>query len=179
MAKTRPITDKERAAVRRLHAAGKTRNHIARELKRSPSTVSKLATEMGLSFDRAGEVAVATENKRAQLADRRAVLALDLQSDAEKLRAQLWKSCTIGEFAGKDGDWHTADLDQPRFVDQRQIISAAATAIQQSLRLAPADGGSDGDAIKSMLGTLGDALTRAARDDDEQPADADGSSNGG
>lgn len=179
MAKARPITDKERAAVRRLHAEGKTRNEIARELKRSPSTVSKLAREQELTFDRAAEVAVATEVRRADLADRRARLALDLQADAEKLREQLWQPCTVGEFAGKDGDWHEAHLDRPRFGDQRQIISATATAIQQSLRLAPAEGGTDGDAVKSMLGTLGEALTRAARDDDEQPADDDGGADGG
>ncbi|MGW8988708.1 helix-turn-helix domain-containing protein [Streptomyces zhihengii] len=179
MAKPRPITDTDRAAVRRLHAEGKTRNHIARELKRSPATVSKLATELGLTFDRAGEVAVATENKRAQLADRRAQLALDFQHDAERLRAQLWEPCVYGEFGGKDNEWNQVDLSRPRFGDQRQIVASAAAAAQQSLRLAPAEGGTDADAVKSMLGALGEALTRAAGADDEQPADDDGGADGG
>lgn len=174
MAKTRPITDKDRAAVRRLHAEGKTRNEIARQLKRSPSTVSKLAVEQGLSFDRAGDIAIATENKRAQLADRRATLALDLQTDAERLRAQLWQACTVGEFAGKEGHWQSVDLPQPRFGDQRQIISSAATAIQQSLRLAPAGNSEGVEQAKSLITGLFDGLRitrREATKGDDTPVE--------
>ncbi|MGW1678517.1 helix-turn-helix domain-containing protein [Saccharopolyspora sp. NPDC002376] len=47
-----PITDADRERVRELHTQGKTRNHIASEIGRSPSTVSKIARELGLSFDR-------------------------------------------------------------------------------------------------------------------------------
>ncbi|WUY03430.1 helix-turn-helix domain-containing protein [Streptomyces anulatus] len=48
----RPITDTDRRAVRRHHAAGLSRNDIARKIKRSASTVPKPAAEMGLSFNR-------------------------------------------------------------------------------------------------------------------------------
>ncbi|MFK0296393.1 helix-turn-helix domain-containing protein [Streptomyces sp. NPDC090442] len=161
----RPIDDHDREQVRRLHAAGKARNEIAREIGRSPSTVSKIARDLDVTFDRAGEVAVATEVRRADLASRRTTLALTLQEDAEKLRAQLWEPCTYGEFAGKEGDWHETHLDRPRFADQRQIITATATAIQQSLKLAPAEGGEGVEQVKSMLGALGEALTHAADDE--------------
>jgi len=165
--------------VRELHAAGKSRNEIARALKRSPSTVSKIAAafEPPLSFDRAEQVEAATRVRTADLAARRAALALDLQDDAEKLRAQLWKKCTIGEFAGRDGEWQTADLDQPRFADQRQIIASVQTAVGTSLRLAPAEGGDDAGQVRSMLGALGEALTQAANDD--QAHDDDGGDAGG
>ncbi|MFF5142538.1 helix-turn-helix domain-containing protein [Streptomyces sp. NPDC013157] len=171
----RPIDDDDRRRVRELHAAGKSRNDIARAIKRSPSTVSKIAGsfEPPLTFDRAAEVAAATAVRTADLADRRASLALALQADAERLRAQLWQPTVYGEFAGKDGKWQQVHLDQPRFTDQRQIIGATATAIQQSLRLAPAEGGEGAEQVRSMLGALGDALTQAAGDPDTGEA-ADG-----
>lgn len=48
----RPITDADRERVRELHVQGKTRNDIAREIGRAPSTVSKPARALGLPFDR-------------------------------------------------------------------------------------------------------------------------------
>lgn len=169
----RPIDDRDREQVRELHAQGKSRNQIARAIRRSPSTVSKIAANLDppLTFDRAAEVAVATEVRRADLASRRALLAEQLHDDAEKLRAQLWEPCRYGEFAGRDGEWHEVNLDRPRFGDQRQIISAAGTAIQQSLKLAPVEGGAGAEQVRSMLGALGEALTQAADDTDDGGAD--------
>jgi len=170
----RPITDDDRRRVRELHAQDKSRNEIAREISRSPSTVSKIAAAFDppLSFDRAPQVEAATRVRTADLAARRANLAAALQDDAERLRAQLWSPTIYGEFAGKDGKWQQVHLDQPRFADQRQIIGATATAIQQSLRLAPVEGGEGAEQVRSMLGALGDALTQAAGDPD--PGEAAG-----
>ncbi|MFG3037792.1 helix-turn-helix domain-containing protein [Streptomyces sp. NPDC048330] len=163
----RPITDNDREQVKALHAEGMSRNDIARTIKRSSSTVSKIAAtfEPPLSFTRGPEVIAATEARRIDLAARRQALAETLHADAEKLRAQLWEPCTIGEFAGREGDWQTANLPRPRFADQRQIMSATATAIQQSMRLQPAEGGADAGQVRSMLGSLGEALTGAFADD--------------
>ncbi|MCR8576173.1 helix-turn-helix domain-containing protein [Streptomyces sp. Isolate_219] len=169
----RPIDDRDREQVRRLHAEGKTRNDIAREIGRSPSTVSKIAGALGLTFERGPEVVAATEARRIDLAARRAQLAEQLHTDAERLRAQLWEPCTIGAFGGKDNTWSETRLDRPMFGDQRQILGAAGTAIEKSLKLAPAEGGEDAAQVRSMLGTLGEALTRAA-DDDTDDRGADG-----
>lgn len=160
----RPITDTDRTKVRRLHAQGMTRNAIAREIGRSPSTVSKLAAEAGLTFERGPEIVAATEARRIDLAARRAALAAELHQDAERLRAQLWEPCAYGEFAGRDGEWNETYLERPRFADQRAIIAATGTAVQQSLKLAPVEGGEGADQVRSMLGALGEALTRAADD---------------
>ncbi|MGC9536584.1 helix-turn-helix domain-containing protein [Streptomyces sp. UG1] len=163
----RPITDKDRRRVRELHTAGKSRNEIAREINRSPSTVSKIAAAFAppLSFDRAPQVEAATRVRTADLAARRAALALALQSDAERLRAQLWAPTVHGEFAGREGEWHETPLPQPRFGDQRAIIASVQTAVGTSLRLAPAEGGENAEQVRSMLGALGEALTQAANDD--------------
>ena len=70
-----PITDRDRKQVHRLHAAGKSRNAIAREIKRSASTVSKIAESLGLTFAGGARVAAATEARRADAAARRELLA--------------------------------------------------------------------------------------------------------
>ncbi|QCX77659.1 hypothetical protein C9F11_20120 [Streptomyces sp. YIM 121038] len=175
----RPIDDSDREQVRHLHARGQSRNEIARTIRRSPSTVSKIAAECSppLTFERGPEVVAATEARRIDLAARRSLLAEALHTDAERLRAQLWERCTYGEFAGRDGEWHETYLDRPRFADQRQIIAATATAVQQSLKLAPVEGGDDADQVRSMLGTLGEALAQATNDD--QAPDDDGGDAGG
>ena len=160
-----PITDDEREQVRHLHAEGKTRNEIARAIKRSGSTVSKIAKALDLSFERGPEVVAATEARRIDLAARRQTLAEQLHTDAEQLRAQLWEPCTVGAFGGKDNKWSEARLDRPQFADQRQILAAAGIAIQQSLRLAPAEGGEGADQVASMLGGIGAALVGAFADD--------------
>lgn len=162
---TRPVTDAEREQVRRLHAEGKTRNDIARTLHRSSGTITKIARRLGITFERSPDVVAATEARRVDLAARRMQLAADFQADAERLRAQLWQECTHGEFAGKEGNWHDVRLPRPRFVDQKAIITAASTAVQQSLRLVPAEGGEDAGQVRSMLGTLGEALTHAFAED--------------
>ncbi|MFD8455525.1 hypothetical protein [Streptomyces antimycoticus] len=138
----RPTTDDDREQVRTPHTEREpprdrpddqavTLDHFQDRRRVRPSLI----------FDRAAEVAVVTEVRRADLAARRADPALGLQDDAEQLRAQLFAPCTVGESVGRDGEWHEADLDRPRFGDQRQIIGAVQTAVNTSLRLAPAEGG--------------------------------------
>jgi hypothetical protein len=132
-----PVTDEDRAAVKRLHAEGKARNVIAREIGRSGSTVSKIADALGLTFDRAETTAVATAARSADLASRRVHLAERLHDDAEKLRQQLWQPCITGAFGGKDNVWSQKQLTQPLFADQRQILSAVGIAVDRSLKLVP------------------------------------------
>ncbi|MGW1770651.1 helix-turn-helix domain-containing protein [Streptomyces sp. NPDC002104] len=162
-----PITDADRDQVRRLHAEGKTRNQIAREIGRSGSTVTKIAREFDLSFERGPEVVAATEARRIDLAARRQQLAETLHQDAERLRAQLWEPTVIGAFGGKDNVWSEQPLDRPTFSDQRQILAATSIALDKSLKLAPAEGGEGTDDVRSMLGTLGAALADAFADDEE------------
>lgn len=160
MAANRPLTAKDRKRVRELHAAGRSRNAIAREIGRSASTVSKIADALGLDFDRSA-TAAATQARSADLAARRTALADRLTDDAERLRAQLFAPCVYGEFGGKENEWNQVDLPQPRFGDQRQILASVQTAVNTSVRLAPPDGGDDASNVRSMLGDLGAALADA------------------
>lgn len=170
-----PVTEQERQQIRRLHGEGLTRNDIARRIGRSPGTITNVARRLGLTFERGQEVVAATEARRLDLAARRVALAESFHQDAERLRAQLWQECTHGEFAGKEGNWHEVHLPRPRFVDQKAIITAASTAVQQSLKLVPAEGSEDADQVRSMLGTLGAALTHAFGNDTGETEAGDGS----
>lgn len=46
------LSTEERSRLKDLHAEGRGRNEIARDLDRSPGIVSKVAAQMGLAFDR-------------------------------------------------------------------------------------------------------------------------------
>lgn len=150
------VTDAERAKLRQLHAAGRTRNEIAKELGRAAATVTQLATDMGLSFDRS-ETKAAVAAKMEDAKARRAQLALDLLSDAQRLRVQLFEQAHVYAFGGKDNTFAEAYVTQPSFRDQRDIIGAASMAVTAALRLDQHDT-ANADTAKSVLGALAAGL---------------------
>lgn len=156
---------------RELHVQGLGRNAIAREMDVAPVMVSRTAEHLGLTFDRS-RVEAATKARLADLAERRALLAEDLMSDAEKLRAQMWEPTTVYSFGGKDNTYEEHEFDEAPAAEKRALMSTAATAIDRVLKLVPPEVGSDLDGAKSMLGSLGEALARFSREEDEREADA-------
>ncbi|MBA9003748.1 helix-turn-helix domain-containing protein [Thermomonospora cellulosilytica] len=160
MAAGRPITDHDRRRVAELHAAGKTRNEIAREINRAQSTVSKIAAELGLTFDRR-RTAEATRAKQADAKARRAQLALNLLADAERMRAQLWEPATIYNFGGKDNDYNERQVDKPPPRDQRDIAHTTGILIDKHIRLIEVDADQGIDDGKAMLTQLATALGQA------------------
>lgn len=134
----RPITDADRDRVRELHAQGLSRNAIAREIGRAASTVTKLADELRLDFDRT-RTAEATRAKVLDAKDRRAQLALDLLADAERLRSQMWKPCKAFNFGGKDNDYNEVQLDEPTFRDKHEIARAVGALVDKHIRLTDVD----------------------------------------
>jgi transposase-like protein len=170
MAKARPITDEDRRRVRDLHAAGESRNAIAEAIGRSGATVSKIADELGLSFDRSA-VKAATEAKVADARARRAALMLDLLDDAARLRKQLWVETTYIDHGGKEFYEARWTQPEPSAVDKLKLMQATATAANTSMKLEEHDTGSGGvDGAKSMLGALAAGLQAAY----EQLPDDDG-----
>ncbi|MFD7994538.1 helix-turn-helix domain-containing protein [Streptomyces mexicanus] len=160
----RPIDDKDRAAVKRLHAKGKSRNDIARAIGRSPSTVSKIATALGLSFDRAAEVETATNVRKADLAARRAAFAERLQDIAEREADKLTAPTLYWEWGGKDHTYAQKLADEPIPADRRAIMSTIATAVDRSLKLVPPkdDGAAESRSVVGdlMAGLLADYAAR-------------------
>ncbi|MEY9837430.1 helix-turn-helix domain-containing protein [Streptacidiphilus sp. EB103A] len=156
--KPRPVTEADRTEILRRHGAGESRNAIARAVGRSGETVSKVVAAKGLTFERGPEVAAATEAKLTDLAARRAKLALDLQSDAERLREQLWKPAKVYAFGGKENTYEQVIHPEPPFSDKRAIMSTVATAVDRSLKLEPVKDENGADAVGSLLGGLLDRL---------------------
>lgn len=163
-----PIPEDLRDQFRELHAQGYGRNRIARELDIPPVQVSRGAEAMGLTFDRS-KIQAATEARLADLAERRSILAEDLLSDAEKLREEIWEPRTYWDWGGKDHDYDERTHDATPG-DKRALMGAAATAVDRSLKLVPAEQASNLDSAKSMLGSLGEALVAFTQQEDEQEA---------
>ena len=160
--------------LRALHTQGLGRNAIAREMGVAPVMVSRTAEVLGLAFDRS-QIEAATKARLADLAERRALLAEDLMSDAEKLRAQMWEPTTVYNFGGSTNSYEEHTFDEAPAAEKRALMSTAATAIDRVLKLIPVEESSNLDGAKSMLGSLGEALAAFSRAEDEREAEqADG-----
>ncbi|MFF3092282.1 helix-turn-helix domain-containing protein [Streptomyces cyaneofuscatus] len=171
MAKANPVTDQERARIRELHAEGKGRNAIAKELGRSGRTISEEAGKLGISFAaRAGQVAAATEVRQADLADRRARLAEKLQDDAERMRAQLWEETTVWSFGGKENTYNEKVFPEAPADVKRTLMSAVGIAVDRSLKLVPPkdeSGVEEGLALITQLMSGLTAVYQAQQQDQE------------
>lgn len=169
----RPITETDRRAVRRHHAAGMTRNAIAKKLKRSPSTVSNIAKEQGLSFDRAAEVATATAVRTADLAARRAEFAIVLQDVAEREVGRMTQPHLYFEWGGAMHTYAERMQPEPTPSDRRTMMATAGAAMDRSLKLVPPRDDTGG----KSRSIIGDLMAGLRRDYDARhtPTDEDGS----
>ncbi|MDI9885326.1 helix-turn-helix domain-containing protein [Streptomyces sp. HNM0645] len=174
---TNPVTDETRADVRRLHAEGHGRNEIARRLVRSPRTISVLAAEMGLTFDRTA-TEEATRARVADLAEKRAILADALTDDALRLSAQVWEPATVFNFGGKDNTYEHRQVPEPPALDKKALMAAATAAAAQSLRLVPPQDDAGNEAAQSLVGQLMTGLAAVYRQqqaaEQAPPADDEG-----
>ncbi|MEV4966666.1 helix-turn-helix domain-containing protein [Streptomyces sp. NPDC024062] len=175
----RPISDTDRRAVRRHHAADMSRNDIARKIKRSPSTVSKIAAELGLSFDRAAEVATATAVRKADLDSRRTELAHRLHDVAERELGKMTQPQLYFEWGGKDHTYAQKTQPEPTPADRRTMMATAGAALDRSLKLVPqkTDPGEQGRSVvgELMAGLARDYVARhggmPAAEEEPEPAD--------
>jgi hypothetical protein len=170
----REITQDDYAELRRLHAQGNGRNEIGRRLDRSGSTISLMATELGLTFARAEATAVATETRRQDLAARRMLLAEQLTDDAERLREQLWEPATVYSFGGSQNTYEEHLLDEPPPADKRALMGALGMAVDRSLKLEPIRDDSGAEAAKSMVGQLLAGLAEVYREQQSEEGGGEG-----
>lgn len=160
MARTFSAEDEER--LRQLHADGVSRNEIARQMGWAVGTITNHATRLGLSFDREA-VRAATDARQVDLKDRRQRIQGQLLDLAER---------TIGRAQERylvHGWTHTGEsvaewLQEPPARETKDLAAAASSALTSALKLAQVDTGDEGvSEARSMLGDLGQALTRAAK----------------
>lgn len=169
MVAQRPVTDEERTRILELHAAGKGRNQIRREVGRSAAVVSQVVHEAGGTFDRTGQVAAATAAKQADNRAKRAQLMTDLLDDAQRLRESLWEPVVVYNFGGKDNTYEEQVHDEPDAASKLKLMQAVGVAIDRSLKIDEHDSGAGVDAARSMLTDLASKLGAAWRGDDPEP----------
>ena len=161
-----PFSDDELDRLRSLHAAGVSRNDIARQMNRSGGTISKYAAELGLTFDRSS-VQAATDARKADAKAKRAELELLLLDDARRLRGQIWQPHTYIDHGGKDFVRVEWQQDEPTPTDKLKLMQATGAAVDRSIKIADHDSDQGVDAAKSLLGALAEKLGIS------QPAPAD------
>jgi hypothetical protein len=133
---TNPVTEAELQRIRKLHAEGKGRNEISRLTGRSLRTISVHAQKMGLSFDRT-MTEEATRARKADLEERRVILAEALQGDAEQLTEQLWQPAKVFNIGGSANSYTDHDVPEPPADAKKNLMAAAGIAIEKSLKLVP------------------------------------------
>ncbi|WP_369778845.1 hypothetical protein [Streptomyces sp. R33] len=157
------LTPEELDTLRRLHGEGLGRNEIARRMDRGTRTISVYAARMHLSFERS-QTEEATRARKADLEEKRVILADALTDDALRLSAQVWEPTRIHSFGGKDHTYNSRDIDEPLAADKRALMAAAATAAAQSVRLVPPAEDSGAADARSMLGRLFKGLAEVAKE---------------
>lgn len=156
------IPDEKRTAILADIKAGKLGNReIARKHDVAPSTVTKIAKDSGQTgaFERSQ-----TENAtRAVVADnrsRRAQLASDLLTDAQRFRERAWAPYSYYE-RGQFGP-ELVTLDKPPLKDAKEAYVAIGISLQRHAELEKLDSDRGEERAKSMLGQLAEALNVAA-----------------
>lgn len=164
------LTDDERARIHTMHAAGQSLGHIATELGRSKSTVSKFARDHGLTWG-TDRTAKATDAKVASNREKRATLETRFLDEAAKLLDQLHEPFVAFNFGGKDNTYAERELPEPDVKAKQTLIQAAGTAVDKAVKLAEVDkAGAGADAGKSMVGALFNAFRITPVEDTQEPA---------
>jgi len=153
-----PLAPQKRAAILEDIRAGKTRNRTARDHGVSFSTVTKIAGEERISFDRS-QTKSATD---AAVADARAIRAATSRrflDEANKLLDELHQPHTAYSFGGKENTYNEHEFPEPPVDAKRTLITAAAIAYDKHLAQErhDADDGTGLSAVDAWLrGMLGE-----------------------
>lgn len=132
MPQGKPLDDTTRAAILVDIRAGKSRNAIARDHQVSAGSVTKLAQEIGHRFDRS-KTKNATEAAKADNAALRASTSRRLLLKANEFLDQMDRPHTAFNFGGKDNTYNEKQLDRPPVSDLRNLMTAAAVAIDKHI----------------------------------------------
>jgi len=147
--------------VRELHARGLSRNAIAKEIGRSTSTVSTIAKQLGLSFDRSATRA-ATSARVVDAEAHRAELVAELQHQIGKLLRRL-DGPYISVHPAKDGTAVATRLDRVTPAAARDLASAVASLAASVSRLSSIRTADDGlEGAISLIDSVAAGIKRQA-----------------
>lgn len=153
----RPVTPELRAQVAELHAQGLGRNAIARQVECSSATVTKIAREAGLDFDREA-TALATRARLVDLQSIRTELARKYLLIADETLELIDGPMVLGQFGGRDNVWNETLLDGPTVEQRKVLVQTAQAAHRSGLELIKQDAAEGSTVALSMLGAMREAL---------------------
>lgn len=149
--------DKRAAIIRDVRSGEKSAGRIAREHGVAQSTVTRIAGQEGLTFDRsktkrATEAAV-EDNKALRARTSRRFL-----DKANELLDQMDEPHLVFNFGGRDNTYNERELERPPTADLRNLIVSAATAFDKHMAADRHDNDDQGLAavdawLRTMLGT--------------------------
>ncbi|MEU3162914.1 hypothetical protein [Streptosporangium sp. NPDC006930] len=148
-----PLSDEKRAAILDAIKAGGKRNEIARAHGVGAGTVTKIAQEAGIAFDRS-VTKNATEAKKADNAALRASTSRRLLVKANEFLDQMDAEHVAFNFGGKDNTYNEKRLPRPPVSDLRNLMTAAAVAIDKHLVIEKHDSGTGAEQAASLLGAM-------------------------
>lgn len=154
MAQGRPVEADVRARAIELITGGMPRNAIARELQIAPSSVSAIARDEGLTFDRANQTASATAARAHDLKVRRLELIDELMSKAADHLVAIDQPFLAFSFGGKENSYAEHTLDRPPTGDLLNLHRAASIALKDARELIHDDDDEGVAEAESMLMNL-------------------------
>lgn len=119
-----PLPPDDRERVIALIKRGVARNEIARMTGRDGSTITRLAQQAGLSFDRGRVTAPARAAKASDLALRRLALAHKMADHLDKLIDELHKPQTIHRINTRTGATEVMKRVEPDPASKRDLAIA-------------------------------------------------------
>ena len=120
-------------ALALYHTDGPTA--VEKKLGIPKGTVTRWAKETGVETVSVSTTRAGTEAASVYAKARRAELAKLLLDDAHRLRQQLWEPARLVSFGGKDNTLAETMLDEPLFVDKKNILGAVGIAVDRVVKL--------------------------------------------
>ena len=154
MPQGRPVEADVRARAIELIQAGTPRNAVARELQIAPSSVSSIARDAGLSFERANQTASATAARQHDLKVRRLELIDELMSKAADHLVAIDQPFLAFNFGGKENTYEEHELDRAPTGDLLNLHRAASLALKDARDLIRDDDDQGVAEAESMLMNL-------------------------
>jgi transposase-like protein len=165
------LTDAQRLTICELADEGYSVREVAAQLKVAPSTITRNAQRMGLSFDRSATER-ATAARVADAKARRAQTAARLIELVNAELDRLDRPYRVHSFVGgQDATYLEHVLPQPDAPARLAIIRAAGHLVDKHLKLAGFDGDASGlEQAKSVMGAIYEGLVRAYPDLEREEA---------
>lgn len=154
MAQGRPVEAEVRERAIELIQSGMPRNAIARELSIAPSSVSKVARDADLTFDRANQTASATAARQHDLKVRRLELIDELFSKATDHIVAIDQKFMLHNIGGKDNTYTGKEIDRAPTGDILNLHRSASLALKDARELIRDDDDQGVAEAESMLMNL-------------------------